>query len=506
MSFHATAAPARSDAPKQTMASAPPTSILRRKCACGGNPGAAGECAACKKKKLTGGATLQRKLAIGSASDPAEREADAVANRVMRMPSPGLGQNPVGTARPVTVQRRTGGGTGGEGHAPPIVHNVLSAPGRPLGAGTRSFFEPRFGTDLSHVRVHTDGRSAESAKAVNATAYTVGHNVVFGRGAYAPGSDAGRRLMAHELAHVGQQGGAIAGGTSAPRFLRRVCGPDAIGSRGGCVGSSADISDFGVDSGNLFRFKAGCDELTPVDEARLGEMANELLPDEVIKIHGFASEEGDPAFNDNLSCARAQAVSLFLTSRGISAAKVQLFSHGATPGDRVSRRSVVVEWPPSKPKPSDSDKKNKKCTPAPGIPPSNCTAYSKNESWLPDAYVSNATCACEETPDSPTANCVRKFLQDRLAATPDSLKNEAELAKDLSWVTGFGLYTAFVLWKLTPMIHQDHVDAYKHCCCPCGPASYSKWVGVTTVPISSCALVGIFIRQFGPCHCISGKW
>ena len=89
--------------------------------------------------------------------------------------------------------------------APPIVHSVLRSPGRPLDATTRAFFEPRFGPDLSTVRVHADGRAADSAAAVGAMACTVGSDVVFGRGRYAPYSTSGQHLLAHELAHLIQQ-------------------------------------------------------------------------------------------------------------------------------------------------------------------------------------------------------------------------------------------------------------------------------------------------------------
>src|SRR5207344_1937947 len=82
--------------------------------------------------------------------------------------------------------------------------NLLQAlgPGQPLGPATRAYFEPRFGYDFSQVRVHSDTRAAESARSVNALAYTLGSNVVFGAGQYAPASSAGQRLLAHELAHV----------------------------------------------------------------------------------------------------------------------------------------------------------------------------------------------------------------------------------------------------------------------------------------------------------------
>ncbi|HEV2825981.1 MAG TPA: DUF4157 domain-containing protein [Pyrinomonadaceae bacterium] len=90
---------------------------------------------------------------------------------------------------------------------PSIVHEVLASPGHPLDAPTRAFMEPRFGHDFSRVRVHSDGRAADSARAVNALAYTVGRDVVLGEGLYRPETTAGRSTLAHELTHVVQQSG-----------------------------------------------------------------------------------------------------------------------------------------------------------------------------------------------------------------------------------------------------------------------------------------------------------
>jgi hypothetical protein len=191
------------------------TGLLQRKCDCGNHTIAGSECGQCKK------GTMQRSPAMDS----------------------------------------------GRMEVPPIVHAVLSSPGRPLDAGTRAFFEPRFARnfasvpvssvsrqvsqssltvgepdsnfeneadrmadsvvrdanhserplagnerqrrfDLSGVRVHTDARAAESAAAVNARAYTVGNDIVFGAGQFKPGTSEGRRLIAHELTHTFQQGGA----------------------------------------------------------------------------------------------------------------------------------------------------------------------------------------------------------------------------------------------------------------------------------------------------------
>ena len=83
--------------------------------------------------------------------------------------------------------------------------NAIEGGGQPLPESERAFFELRFGCDFSKVRVHTDSRAAESARAVNARAFTVGQDVVFEAGQYAPGRNEGRRLMAHELTHVLQQ-------------------------------------------------------------------------------------------------------------------------------------------------------------------------------------------------------------------------------------------------------------------------------------------------------------
>lgn len=91
---------------------------------------------------------------------------------------------------------------------PPVVHEVLRRPGQPVDAATRAFMEARFGHDFSGVRVHADGKAAESARAVDALAYTVGRDVVFAMGKYAPSTSMGQSLLAHELAHVVQQGGA----------------------------------------------------------------------------------------------------------------------------------------------------------------------------------------------------------------------------------------------------------------------------------------------------------
>jgi hypothetical protein len=97
------------------------------------------------------------------------------------------------------------------------VHDVVgSGGGSPLEPGARTFLEERMGADFSDVRVHTGGRADESARSINAQAYTVGTDVVFRSGAYEPDSPGGRHVLAHELAHVMQQKAGPVAGTPAP--------------------------------------------------------------------------------------------------------------------------------------------------------------------------------------------------------------------------------------------------------------------------------------------------
>jgi hypothetical protein len=100
------------------------------------------------------------------------------------------------------LQRQTAG------LASPFIHEVLRSPGQPLDQSTRELMEARFGHDFGRVRVHVDARAAGSARAVNARAYTVHKDIVFGAGEYAPATPSGRRLLLHELTHTVQQTGA----------------------------------------------------------------------------------------------------------------------------------------------------------------------------------------------------------------------------------------------------------------------------------------------------------
>jgi Domain of unknown function (DUF4157) len=192
----------------RTTAPAPSgTRLLQRKCACGGSAGLTGECEECQKEKLLGtnGARLQKKLAIGEPGDQYEQEADRIAEQVTSGHVWRTEDSPRGHAP--QIQRHAVGPVA-TNDVPPIVHEVLSSEGQPLDSATRGFFEPRFGYNFGQVRVHSDGKAAESAEAVGALAYTLGSHIVFGAREHTLSTENSRRLLAHELTHVVQQSGA----------------------------------------------------------------------------------------------------------------------------------------------------------------------------------------------------------------------------------------------------------------------------------------------------------
>ena len=153
---------------------------------------------------------VQTKLAINQPGDEYEQEANHIAEKVMRMPDSDLqhkcakcneDEEKILQAKesskqvPVTQDQ----------DVTPIVHEVLRSPGQPLDLDTRAFMEPRFGFDFSKVRVHSCPAAEQSARDVNANAYTLGNDIVFGAGRFVPGTYEGQKLIAHELTHVVQQ-------------------------------------------------------------------------------------------------------------------------------------------------------------------------------------------------------------------------------------------------------------------------------------------------------------
>ena len=214
-----------------------PNRILRRKCACGTHTGAGGTCAQCakdKEREFADGVSarargLQPKLAIGASNDPLELEADRVADRIAgpQAPAASCAGGPLVQRRATSAPDPAGAATVPGEEAPASIDRALSGSGRPLERSLRDDMERRFGHDFSRVRVHSGATAEESARDVGARAYTVGSDIVFGAGEFSPGTQAGRRLLAHELTHVVQQEARGGGTPSAGSGTVRRCADPA---------------------------------------------------------------------------------------------------------------------------------------------------------------------------------------------------------------------------------------------------------------------------------------
>jgi outer membrane protein OmpA-like peptidoglycan-associated protein len=357
------------------------TGILqRKKCACGGEAGPSGECEACQKKRLglqrktanqngagssqSSNMVMQRKLTIGSSNDPLEHEADRIANQVMATPS-----HSRVSGTPLKIQRFTGQASGQMDTAPASVDRVLAGAGKPLEPALQQDMEQRFGHDFSRVRVHSGGAAEQSAREVNAQAYTVGQNIVFGAGKFAPGTHEGRRLIAHELTHVVQQTGGIQAkkvskqsnvmlkdasasfdieesqiqrslefsSTSEMLQRREVCDEEGVchteddenqipADQDSEEENATDPGALPAGNNQLF-FEYNSDVLSYSDEVEIAAYVQKWrnVPGPVtpqVQVDAYASEEGQEAYNSNLSAQRAQAVKDKLVSLGIPTDKI----------------------------------------------------------------------------------------------------------------------------------------------------------------------------------------
>jgi outer membrane protein OmpA-like peptidoglycan-associated protein len=346
--------------------------------------------------------SVQPKIAVGPVDDEYEREADRVADDVMRLPDPSA--TPV-QRTPLRVQRMcpeceaeeekhvqrkgadvqracpacereklhrhseeslTGGfaiqnlsrgnedlfvqcrAESGAGQSASIDASAMSGldgGGRPLQEPTLRFFEGRMGHDFGAVRVHTDAAADKLARSVQAIAFAHGPHLVFRSGAYAPGTDLGRRLLAHELTHTIQQGASAAqrmsgaadsvmlSRTPAAPSVQRVCESTPPPPDLGCEPATSSTG-----SGTNIMFGLNSDALTPAQRSTLSAIAagwHQGGQVAILRIDGFASCDGSANNNWRLSCRRAQTVARELEapsdgSPGVSTANLQVVAHGET--------------------------------------------------------------------------------------------------------------------------------------------------------------------------------
>jgi len=310
-------------------------------------------------QRLINAASIQPKLSVNVPNDAYEREADSVADQVMRMSVGSVSASPPSIQRMCStcsdeIEKRPVQRMCKEcddelhrkesSHATPSLTTAvesqilaLHSGGEPLSTQSRSFFEPRFGRDFSGVRVHADVSAAATAQSVNALAYTHGNHIVFGAGQYQPNSPSGRRLLAHELTHVVQQ--RHAGSAT----VQRAC--DAAIPTTTCTAGPAVFTP-GL---GPFRFKTGCDDFLPGQDAAMVTIVAALRPTVTMEIHGYASVDAPSltAFNEKLACARANKARDVLSAPppgglGIGARITDVVGHGPTPGPAADRKAVVL--------------------------------------------------------------------------------------------------------------------------------------------------------------------
>jgi hypothetical protein len=298
---------------------------------------------------------LQPKLKIGEPGDKYELEADTMADQVMRMPDSVCPSCMEKKEESIQPKRENSDTTEMSSDVESGIGS-LKGGGQPLSESARNYFEPRFGYDFSGVRVHTGVEANETAKSINARAFTVGNDVVFGSSSYSTETGEGKRLLAHELTHVVQQKG------SYDNIIRRTPADDV--TRMTILPSYANI----------------------LSDEDLLSCINAL--EEQLKTFPTDSLEYDTA-RSNLAIIEAEA-----TSRN-------LFSSTYLPVESGSEQQNVKNYP------YDSNY---------GPSEENCAIYQSSlaKRWFTYSYRNNAECACLRTPDEPHNNCVRKCLQVKM--------------------------------------------------------------------------------------------
>jgi outer membrane protein OmpA-like peptidoglycan-associated protein len=324
---------------------------VQRACGCGG---------AGVEDESIGRSAMQPSLTVSTPDDPFEIEADRVADQVMRMPAsaaemPRISRLQISRLADSSALHRSCAGCAAEdGDLSSVVAGGLSGGGQTLDDRARAFMESRFGHDFSHVRVHTASRAAESARALDARAYTVGSDIAFAAGQYATETNSGRRLIAHELVHAIQQGAAPGAVARAPA-VPADCGDPAIpdinlnckgterDGPGEVVGTSTgwELRNFDVDKHFL---KPGhqeelVDTIVPVLKTFLA--AN---PGKQVKLLGEASTTAGDCYNMRLSRRRARCVAGALEDLGIPAAVLDIDWIGDRESEvRLAAKPVKIE-------------------------------------------------------------------------------------------------------------------------------------------------------------------
>ncbi|HEX3126494.1 MAG TPA: DUF4157 domain-containing protein [Thermoanaerobaculia bacterium] len=348
---------------------------------------------------------IQPKLTLGAPNDPFEKEADRVADQVMRMPEPGevvqrtcsacakekeeehvqrkcaeceKEEKSAGTiqrcscAEEDEVQRQGDGQDTTPSLDPQVasgIETLRGSRGTPLSGDLRGFYEPRLGRDLSQVRLHTGANAGGLARSIQARAFTVGNDIAFAPGQFSPSTHSGRQLLAHELTHVIQQ----QPGTARRSPENTVQREDEKGDKEKESKPEPDCSaaprglgfkkpapdcptkpdrDIGL-LGKHFHFCLDSDVLVAESAATVAAFVKQQPADARFLVHGYSSRDGAADYNFRLACHRANRMAGLLADAGVTPGRVQTASKGPTdefPGGPEFNRVAVVlaEVPPGR--------------------------------------------------------------------------------------------------------------------------------------------------------------
>lgn len=402
-------------------ASALRNGLLQRACTCGGGG---------TEDDLPRPMAQIARFSLSNPGDPSEREANRVADQVMRT-SASAASPPNITHLPdaLSVGRKCESCAADETDLPSIVARGIGDGGDPLDAGTRAFMEFRFGHSFADVRVHTSAVAAESARSLDAVAYTVGNDIVFGSGRYSPNSSSGAHLLAHELTHTIQQSAPGPGVARIQRAPAEDCGDPTVKDEGlDCSGKERDGPGVVVpastgDGWELRNFDVDKHFLKTAHEDALDDIADQLEdflranPGERVHLLGEASTTAGDCYNMRLSRRRARCVAAALEARGISAALLDL----DWVGDRRSTARLAA-----KPAPTARDIENpddRRVTISINVPPSECSIQAKLRSSQRLAF--RFGCLGENKVSIVIANqdsspeIYREFVWEKVAGIPD---------------------------------------------------------------------------------------
>ena len=243
---------------------------------------------------------------------------------------------------PVSAKKDSGG-TVGSGLQSQLMSTKGS--GNLLSENTRSFMEPRFGTDFKNVRVHTDSNAVTMSKELGAQAFTHGSNIYFNSGKYNPESSQGKRLLAHELTHVIQQSASPTLQKLDNSVIQRQADITKAPSGLPCILKTGPGHTPGVD----ILFSVGKNTISPADKIKLDTFAATWIANgsrDTVFVDGFASTDGAQSTNWRLSCKRAVAVKSYLVSKHVTDSKIIIIAHGestefSTTVEKENRRAVV---------------------------------------------------------------------------------------------------------------------------------------------------------------------